>query len=167
MLTTDTPILILPQTNHRVPRQAWLCAVFILSLSACNTDNSVFVSEVITRENCDQISEGVATVSFKDVARVRGTELLEITEVDTLSLFSVSPGEQASTGYSISLASPIARLEGDSVIVEFTLGQPTGDANTKIPTMPCTIVAVARPNDQIMQLKARTTDGEALGQINF
>lgn len=125
---------------------------------------------VLSHGNCEGAAEGVAEVSFADVAHLRGSTLLAMTAPDDgaeepdLLLVSISRGRQPTPGYALT-------LEGASLkdrTATLTLGWQTPDPSAVMPqvvTRPCLVVGVERRG--IDRVRAVDEKGDMLGELSL
>jgi hypothetical protein len=128
--------------------------VLLASVMACCTSCSApaaNVTEVLNHSLCNSLPEGISRVEFADLAKIRGTKLLDTaggsgpeSEAESLGdvlLVAVSNGSQPTPGYGFELQS----VDGSSaeVRLQYRWLTPAPDAvMAQMLTSPCSVVQI-------------------------
>jgi hypothetical protein len=155
-------------------RIAILC---LLAASACARIESSHVSVVMSHGNCQQIDAGATVVGYADLARLRGANLIGMTEApaDTaasadgeapapLTLIAVSLGTRPTPGYSLIL------LDGGSVAGEILTarvgieGPPADAVLAQMVTHPCIVLGIAERD--IRRVRIEDGSGALIGEVS-
>lgn len=122
---------------------------FLLTLAllgACTSDRALPIAEVLNHRNCQSVTAGVASVTFDEIAAIRGSKLIGMTndvqpEPSDLELVAISKGPQPTAGYAFQLTS--VRSLGTTLVVELDwLEPPTGAVLAQVTTHPCLVVGI-------------------------
>ena len=118
----------------------------LVLLCACSSDRAVPIAEVLNHRNCQSVSAGVTSVTFDQIAAIRGSKLIGMTddyepEQSDLELVVISKGPQPTLGYAFQLTS--VRSLGTTLVVELDWLEPPTDAVlAQVTTHPCLVVGI-------------------------
>lgn len=136
-------------------------------LTACGT--SVPVTEVMNYDRCTTAEASVALVSLGDIASLRSSRLLGMTNppVDTdpaLQLIAISRGEQPTPGYGFDLLG--ASRHGRDIELRLHWRTPEPDAVlAQMITSPCIVVGMETAD--AARVLVSLDDGTKLGELTF
>ncbi len=104
-------------------------------------------TEVLNHGDCQTLKSGMSLVSFDDVAKIRGSKLIGMTELEQpdkepdLFLLAISKGEQPTPGYKFILGN--AYLDRETAVIEVFWTKPEADAVLpRVMTHPCIVVGL-------------------------
>lgn len=118
----------------------------LVLLCACTTDQGVPITEILNHRNCQSVAAGLSTVTFEQVAAIRGSKLIGMTnDIDTeqpeLALVVISKGPQPTPGYAFRLTA--VRTIGTAAVIEVEWLEPPPDAVlAQVITHPCLVVGI-------------------------
>ena len=118
----------------------------LVLLCACTTDQGLPIAEILNHRNCQSVAPGLSTVTFAQVAAIRGSKLIGMTsdvaaEQPDLTLVVISKGPQPTPGYAFRLTS--VQTIGTSAVIEVEWLEPPPDAVlAQVITHPCLVVGI-------------------------
>ena len=125
--------------------------------------------EVLNEANCKGAETGLHRVDYADLARLRGSTLLGVTEPDApesaeLVLLSLSKGRQPTPGYGFELLG--ADQAGSRAELTIAWQTPPADAVlAQVVTHPCIVVGLERGTFE--EVRVVDPDGAALGALRL
>ncbi|MCZ6642696.1 MAG: protease complex subunit PrcB family protein, partial [Gammaproteobacteria bacterium] len=132
--------------------------------------DNLAAAEVLKHGNCQMLESGISQVSFADVAKIRGSKLIGMTELKQpqqepdLLLLAVSNGAQPTPGYGFSLKD--AYLDAETAVIEFSWKEPEADAVLpQVMTHPCIIVGLGTGSFQ--EVRAIDHTGKLIGELSL
>jgi len=100
---------------------------------------------------CHNLEIGAEIVSVRDLAKIRGANLLEPIEQPTLETDSPTPllvavftGAKPTPGYKLRLLG--ADIKGNKIVLHYALDKPTDAMLAQMITSPCSVVEVSGAN---------------------
>ena len=121
-----------------------LAALACLCLNACAAKD-ISVTEVMNHSLCNNLTVGVQRITYADLARVRGAQLLTPPGTEPsapepeMLLIAVFNGEQPTPGYGFELQKASAHT--DQVVLTYRWLSPSPDAvMAQMITSPCSVV---------------------------
>ncbi len=154
-------------------RQPWLAvSLTLLSVSACVPKNEqIPVTHVTSQPNCQHVSKGAHVVTYADLARIRGAQLIELTESSAdatrpLRLVAISLGEQPSPGYRVVTREVSEGENGTEMTVRVALEEPPFEAlRSQSVVNPCLVLGF-EGNGALRRVRVER-DGELLGAVDL
>jgi hypothetical protein len=113
---------------------------------ACASRTELAAIEILNRANCEHAQNGLALVSYHEIAALRGSTLIGITEPEPsappdILLLSISRGPQPTAGYGLVLRD--ALLEEGIATLHVEWRTPDADsAQAQMITSPCLVVGL-------------------------
>ena len=119
----------------------WLC-------QGCTQPNTPEVVSVLSHTNCEISNAGVQKIQYSDIAVIRGSIMLDSSidesqqDAENLIFLVLSNGEQATTGYKLSLAGP-AKFVKEQLEVPVIWQVPAPETmQAQVLTHPCLVIAL-------------------------
>jgi PrcB C-terminal len=155
----------------------------LLAASACARIESSHISVVMSHGNCQQIDAGASVVDYADLARLRGANLIGMTEapvnapatadaaasadaeaVAPLTLIAVSLGTRPTPGYSMILLDG-GTVQGEVLTARVGIeGPPTDAVLAQMVTHPCIVLGVAERD--IRRVRIEDGSGALIGEVS-
>jgi hypothetical protein len=165
--------------DFRCWRDLTLLALVTFAMTGCDRGQELAATEVLNNTNCKGAEDGLTKVSYAEVAELRGSTLISMSNSseattsgnaagdnasEDLLLFALSKGRQPTPGYFFSLTD--ARLKDQRAILELTWHSPGPDSvQAQVITYPCIVVAVEPGNYR--EVRAVDQNQELLGEIRI
>lgn len=141
-----------------------------VGINGCSTRDKLAAEEVLKHGNCQTLESGISQVSFEDVAKIRGSKLIGMTDLEQpqqepdLLLLAVSNGDQPTPGYGFNLKD--AYLDGETAIIEFSWTVPEADAIlAQVMTHPCIVVGLGTGSFRLIRAIDHT--GKLIGELSL
>jgi len=148
-------------------RTALLC---LIAVGGCARLDTPYVTTVMAHGNCQQIDAGATVVDYGNLARLRGADLIGLTEPapaadePPLTLIALSLGTRPTPGYQIVLLDG-GSLDADVLTVRITMEGPPADAVlAQMLTQPCIVLGVADP--RIRRVRIEDAAGALVGEVS-
>ncbi len=132
--------------------------------------DSLGAAEVLNYGNCQTLESGISQVGFDEVAKIRGSKLIDITVLEQpqkkpgLLLLAISRGEQPTPGYGFSLRE--AYRDTDTAVIELFWTEPEKDeVLAQVMTHPCIVVGLEAGPFQ--RVRATDQNGSLLGELSL
>ena len=146
-------------------------AALIAVSTGCATGEPLGAAEVLNHRSCKGIAAGITTVSYDDVASLRGSRLIGATDEPTQSeapadllLVAISKGDQPTPGYEFALQD--AHLDGATAVISLEWKTPAPNAVLpQVITHPCIVVGLAR--ERLSSVRVVDADGQLIGQLDL
>ena len=146
-----------------------LMSLVILHCFACSARDPIPAAEVLKHGDCAISQSGMQIVSYADVARLRGSTLLNLTtprvnQGPDLTLLAISNGRQPTPGYGFEL---IDAFENDATAtIELRWVVPDESAvQPQITTHPCIVVGLERSG--FTRVRAVDDQGNILAELSL
>lgn len=146
-------------------------SVLLIALTGCAGGRGLEVTSLLSYDQCQGIDSGLTPVDYADVAKIRGSRLLDMQRgsdaepaADDLLLVAVSRGRQPTAGYALTLAGA-HRRDGTAVIVVSWKTPASGAVLAQVMTHPCLVVGLAR--DGVSEVVAVDQSGDSLGRLTL
>jgi hypothetical protein len=154
-------------TNRILP--SLLLLLLVTGIGGC-ARHQLAATVVLSHGNCQGAADGVAEVSFADVARLRGSTLLSMTAPEAgpatdepdLLLVSISRGRQPTPGYALTLEGASLRDRTATLSLDWQTPDPSA-VLAQVVTRPCLVVGMERHG--IERVRAVDQHGEVLGEL--
>ncbi len=150
--------------------QIWVALLVAASVLGCSMGDTLATVEVLNHGNCQTLESGISVVSYADIAKIRGSKLIDMTvleqpsETPDLLLLAVSNGEQPTPGYQFSLAD--AYLNRETAVIEIFWTEPEADAVLpQVMTHPCLVVGMETGSYRRVQVIDHT--GKLIGELSL
>jgi len=141
--------------------------LLLILLPACT--GAPEVMSVLTYQNCEQLSAGVKSIDYAEIAGIRGSVMLDYKNdeaplrSEALKFLALSKGVQPTSGYTLSLGNN-ARIVDDKLEIPVIWQTPLPDTlQAQMLTHPCLIVALDWPQE--MQNKMNITFVDQNGEL--
>jgi len=145
----------------------------ILVCGGCSSQQRIAAEEVLNHGECRIAQADMRVVSYADVARLRGSTLLNMTspppeqgsdQPADLLLVAISRGPQPTPGYRFELGD--AFLDNDVAILALRWIEPAADAVlAQVITHPCIVVGLERGGYR--RVRAVDDRGTVLGEVSL
>ncbi len=143
-----------------------------LGAGGCSDRLDLAATEVLNHGNCKNASDGLTAVTYAEVAELRGSTLLGMTEAPReaqepaveLLLFALSNGRQPTPGYYFKLLD--AQADGDTAELLVAWHTPPKDSvQPQMVTHPCMVVGLEKGN--FARVRAIDEAGDVLGEVHL
>ena len=148
----------------------WVASLVAASVLGCSMGNTLATVEVLNHGNCQTLESGISVVSYADIAKIRGSKLIDMTVLEQpskapdLLLLAISNGEQPTPGYQFSLAD--AYLNRATAVIEIFWTEPEADAVLpQVMTHPCLVVGMETGSYRRVQVIDYT--GKLIGELSL
>lgn len=148
----------------------WVALLVAASVQGCSMGDTLATVEVLNHGNCQTLESGISLVSYADVAKIRGSKLIDMTvleqppKVPDLLLLAISNGQQPTPGYQFSLAD--AYLNRATAVIEIFWAEPEADAILpQVMTHPCLVVGMEAGSYRRVQVIDHT--GKLIGELSL
>jgi hypothetical protein len=155
--------------NTSLPFVIWATAVLC---TGCSSHEPIAAAQVLNHNNCAMTEAGVRVVTYADVARLRGSRLLNMTtagagegdeQESNLLLLAVSKGRQPTPGYGFELSRAFLTADGVATVELRWLTPADDTVQAQVLTQPCIVVGLQRGPFQ--RVRAVDDTGDLLGEV--
>lgn len=156
-----------PGRKHRsYPPLALALALALVALAGCSEERVNTVS-VMADSNCKGVPQGLTEVELADIARFRGSELVNSTVTTSAELpllVALSRGPQPSRGFELHLAHQARVVSPNTLALDVYWTEPDKTRlQPLVTTTPCLVVSV--PEGPWERIEATDQNGETLGEL--
>ena len=148
----------------------WLACLAAASILGCSMRDTLAAVEVLNHGNCQTLKSGISQVSYEDIAKIRGSKLIDMTVLEQpppardLLLLAISNGEQPTPGYQFSLAD--VYLNRETAVIEIFWAEPEADAVLpQVMTHPCLVVGMEAGSYR--RVRAVDHTGKLIGELSL
>jgi len=146
------------------------CLALTLALGGCHSEDRVNTVSVLADSNCKGVPQGLSEVELADIARFRGSELVNSTTTTGASaqdlplLVALSRGPQPSRGFELHLAHQARVVSPTALALDVYWTEPdTTQLQPLVTTTPCLVVSV--PEGPWERIEATDQNGKTLGEL--
>jgi hypothetical protein len=145
----------------------YLMSMVMLLCIGCSARDPIAAAQVLNHGNCTITQAGMQVVSYQDVARLRGSTLLNLTtprvnQGPDLILLAISKGRQPTPGYKFDLIDAFAG-DGTATIELGWLVPGEDTVQPQIVTYPCIVVGLER--GAFTQVRAVDEQGNLIAEL--
>jgi hypothetical protein len=148
----------------------WMTALLCAGLCAgCSARDPIPAATLLNHGNCTITEPGIRLVSYEDVARLRGSKLLNMTTAQVnqgpdLVLLAISKGRQPSPGYQFDLID--AFIDDHVATIELRWLAPDEDTvQAQMTTQPCIVIGLERGT--LTEVRAIDEQANLIGELTL